>query len=39
MSNAKETLPQRPRGRPRIHPIPDTPENVDRILMTTPPPN
>ncbi len=34
--------PQRPRGRPRTHsmpdPIPDSPQNVARILMTTPPP-
>ncbi len=38
MSNAKGTPPQRPRVRPRIHPIPDTPENVVRILMITLPP-
>ena len=42
MSNAKGTPPQRLRVRPRIHPmpdpIPDTPENVARILMITLPP-
>ena len=40
---AKRKKPsQRHRGRPRTHPmpdpIPDTPQNVARALMTTPPP-
>ena len=42
MSDKKDRAPQRPRGRPRTAPlpdsIPDTPQNVARILMTTPPP-
>ena len=42
MPNNKKELPQRSRGRPRTHPMPDpipaTPQNVARILMTTPPP-
>ena len=42
MPNNKSELPKRPRGRPRTHPmpdhIPDTPQNVARALMTTPPP-
>jgi len=41
MSDKKNRTPQRPRGHPRIHPmpdhIPDSPQNVARILMTTPP--
>ena len=43
MPKSKNNRPTRSRGRPRTHtmpdPIPDTPENVARILMTTPPPN
>ena len=38
MPNDKRT--KRPRGRPSLpmpEPIPDTPENIARILMTTPP--
>lgn len=42
MSDKGNKPPQRPRGRPRTHalpdPIPDSPQNVARILMTTPPP-
>ena len=42
MSDKKSKPPQRPRGRPRTHPmpdpIPDKPQNVARILMTTPTP-
>ena len=42
MSNKSSKLPKRPRGRPRTHtmpnPISDSPQNVARILMTTPPP-
>lgn len=41
MPENKNEPPKRPRGRPRTHPmpnaIPDTPENVARILMTTKP--
>ncbi len=41
MPNSKSEAPQRPRGRPRTHimpdPIPDTPQNVARALMTTKP--
>ncbi len=42
MPKTKKNQPTRPRGRPRTHtmpdPIPDTPQNVARILMNTPPP-
>ena len=42
MSDKSNKPPQRPRGRPFTHsmpdPIPDSPQNVARILMTTPPP-
>lgn len=41
MPNSKKERPKKSRGRPRTHPmpdpIPDTPENVARILMTTSP--
>ena len=41
MSTNEDRLFRRRVGRPRIHPmpdpIPDTPENVARILMTTKP--
>ena len=37
MPNSKKERPKRPRGRPRTHPIPDTPENVARSLMANPP--
>ena len=37
MPNGKKELPKRPRGRPRTHPMPDTPQNVARILMNTSP--
>lgn len=36
MSSSKKEQPKRPRGRPRTHTMPDTPENVGRILMNTP---
>ena len=42
MTDKSNKPPQRPRGRSRTHsmpdPIPDTPQNVARALMTTPPP-
>ena len=42
MSDTTDRVPKRPRGQPRTHllpePIPDTPQNVARILMTTQPP-
>lgn len=37
MPNDKGERPKRPGCRPRTHPIPDTPENVARILMATKP--
>jgi len=40
MPNSKKERPERPRGRPRTHPMPDpiadTPENVACILMNSP---
>ncbi len=41
MTSKREKAEKRTRGRPRTHPmpnpIPDTPDNVYRILMTTRP--
>ena len=41
MANDKNSPPPKPRGRPRTYlmpdPIPDTPQNVARALMTTKP--
>lgn len=42
MSDKRTRASKKSRGRPRTHqmpdPIPDSPQNVARILMATPPP-